>query len=111
MDVEAYAILPNLKPTWKQWATQPQVLESGLLVAGTLLPERALDLTVRIMNPTGRDIKLRKGIQCMLEEVTLIESESRGFNTSGCASVTEVLRRPEQDEAEVILAPLWSDIA
>lgn len=35
-----YDLLPSLKPSAAQWATRPQLLETGLLLAGTLLPAR-----------------------------------------------------------------------
>ena len=56
MDVETFAVLPNLQVEDKSWATQPKVLDSGLVVAGTLLPSRTLDIAVRVLNPTRRSI-------------------------------------------------------
>src|ERR1043165_8236878 len=53
MNIPFYEILPNLncRDEEKQWATQPQLLASSLLVAGTLLPDRTMDLRVRVLNP------------------------------------------------------------
>ena len=56
MDINTYAVVSHLRSQDSQWATQPQVLNSGLVIAGTLLPERILDLPVRVMNPTHQDI-------------------------------------------------------
>src|SRR6218665_1128174 len=77
----------------------------------TLLPERALDLTVRVMNPTDRDIKLCKGVQCMLEEVELFESENYSDSRTRCAAVTEVFVTYGTTEIEDVLAPLWTEVA
>lgn len=107
LDVEAYVILPNLKVTKSQWATTSKVLESGLLIAGTLLPERTLDLTVRVMNPTGKAIELKKGVRCELEEVQLMEIEPKTSQPYRCAAVTEL----STEEIHSVLKPLWTEIS
>lgn len=107
MDVEAYAILPNLKQKPSQWATQTKMLDTGLIVAGTLLANRDLDLTIRVMNPTNRDIQLRKGVKCELDEVTVEGAASPNVTHLRCTSVNET----SIDRAATVLAPLWSQTA
>jgi len=71
-DVEAYAVLPQLAVDKPGRATRATMLESGLIVAGTVLPNRAMDLTLRVMNPTGKPIQLQKGVRCNTEAVEVI---------------------------------------
>lgn len=111
MDVEAYAILPNLKPTRAQWATQPTILKAGLMVAATLLPERAMDLTLRVMNPTNQVIQLKKGAQCNLEEVTVVEIGGGDTPLVHRADVSKIEELSKEGTAEAALTPLWTDIA
>src|SRR5678815_1032474 len=61
LDIEVYAILPDLSNEDKKWATRPQLLESGLVVAGTLLPDRTDDLIMRVLNPTVHALSLKRG--------------------------------------------------
>lgn len=107
MDVEAYAILSHLRPTTAHFATTPWVLESGLIVAGTLLPERTLDLTIRILNPITIDIQLRRGIHCPLEEALVKETATPAV----CSKITEKSGDEMQSEAEKMLAPLWCEVS
>lgn len=107
MDIDAYAILPNLCAPASQFATKTKVLETGLIVAGTLLPERTLDLTVRVMNPTKRTIRLRKGIHCELDEVRVAEREITDQCISDCAAIKPV----SPEEVETALSPLWNNVA
>jgi len=44
------------------WSTEPLELKKGLLVARTLLPDRATNLPVRVLNVTEHPIKLARGI-------------------------------------------------
>src|ERR1043165_1249582 len=108
LDVEAHAVVPNLKMNFSQWATQPQILVSGLMVAGTLLPKRNTDLVVRVMNPTDRDIRMRKGSQCIIDEVDVVEADVNK-KTAGCSVVTEENHHTESIDVEAVLSPLWEE--
>src|SRR6218665_2460995 len=57
-NVEAYAVLPSLRRSEANWATKATMLETGLVLAGTLLPPRAVDLTLRVLNPPEKAIRL-----------------------------------------------------
>lgn len=109
MDVETYAVLPNLKTSATQWATRSKLLPSGLVVAGTLLPQRAFDLAVRVMNPTDREIHFSKGTQCTLEPVTLINQSTVDPSAAHCSMVSEITQKSDLEEAETILRPLWTE--
>ena len=105
-DVDAYAILPNLKADESAWATKPTILSTGLVIAGTLLPKRETDLTLRVMNPTERAIRLKKGMKCEIAAVTVCESAVNEGNSNGCAAVRQVTAQ----EVEAALKPLWENI-
>ena len=109
LDINTYAVVSHLRSTDSQWATQPQVLSSGLVISGTLLPERIVDLPVRVMNPTSKEIRLKKGVQCMAEEVTVVDETTEV--AAACANVIEGQGKPTQEEINSVLSPLWSDIA
>jgi len=111
MDVEAYAILPSLTIKRGQWATQPQVLESGLLVAGTLLKEKTTDLLVRVMNPTPQDVHLSRGTQCATDEVKVLASSIVGEPPNECRGVREEAEGSKPVDAEEVLTPLWREVA
>ena len=106
LNVDAYAILPNLLPRHNQWATQPTVLDTGLIIAGTLLPDRTTDLTLRVMNPTNKTLKLKKGARCDLEEVTLVERSVDELVTNRCAAI----RHDAVTDVENVLRPLWENV-
>jgi hypothetical protein len=108
IDVEAYTILPNLTASGAQWATQPTVLENGLWVAGTLLPGRTRDLTLRILNPTNHTIKLKKGVRCDVEEVLLPGSAAKDERAARCSTIRQM---SPDDDAETVLKPLWEAAA
>src|SRR6218665_2165023 len=108
-NVEAYAILPNLEKTRTSFSTQPTMLDTGLIVAGTLLPERTMDLTVRVMNPTSRVIRLKQGVRCDLEEVTVLGKASAADTNVPVRCST--IQQQATPDAETILRPLWTDIA
>src|SRR5688572_23691658 len=76
LDVEVYAVLPNLKADFRLWATRSQVLDSGVLVASSLLPDRATDLVTRVTNPTRKMVKLTRDNQMSLKEVQLDEPQA-----------------------------------
>src|SRR6218665_2511712 len=82
------------------------MLESGLIVAGTVLPNRAMDLTLRVMNPTGKPIQLQKGVRCNTEAFEVIEHGNDPQDYNMCSHVSQV----EQMEAEAVLAPLWNNV-
>lgn len=107
INVDVYAVLPNLNVNKSQWATQPTVLDTGLIVAGTLLPDRTRDLTVRIMNPTNKTIQLKEGSRCELEEVSVLESRVSAPSTPGDSRV----KTGSLEEVETVLSPLWTNVA
>lgn len=112
LDIEAYAILPNLKITKSKWASMLKFLESSLLIAGTLLPYRMIDLTVRVMNPSGRAIHLKKGFQCELEGVELMKTKPESSQPLGCVVITcVVITELLTDEINRLLKPLSTEIA
>jgi len=53
-DVNTYAVIPSFRTTPSTWATPPQMLSSGVMVVSTLLPERIVDVAVRMLNRTTR---------------------------------------------------------
>ena len=103
MDIASHMILPNLhsRNEEKQWATQPQLLASGLLVAGTLLPDRTMDLMVRVPN----------AVQCQMEEVSVVEESVPSEPSSVCSSVKETPALDPSEPAEYVLATLWEGVA
>ena len=105
-NVEAYAVLPNLEKTRALFATQPTLLDTGLIVAGTLLPERTVDLTVRVMNPTSRVIWLKQGVRCDLEEVMVLEKTGSHDSSVKCSAI----QTDEPHQAETTLRSLWTDV-
>ena len=107
MEVEAYAVLPNFNRTDPCWATRATMLDTGLVLAGSLLPQRTTDLTLRVLNPTGQAIKLRKGVRCDAEAVEVLGEKEAVDETSTCAQVSQTA--PVDEEA--VLEPLWDGIA
>ncbi len=105
--VGAYAVLPDLVPNKSSWATKPVVLDTGLLVAGTLQPDRITDLVMRVMNPTNRTIRLTKGMKCDLEEVAVKYASAEDTLRANCATI----RQMDAPDAEAVIAPLWTNIA
>lgn len=81
------------------------------MVAGTLLPNRTLDIHARVMNPTTHEIQLKKGVHCQVEDAVVIERESPKAPTSGCSAVTEVYGETSDVGEEPVLQPLWTYIA
>src|ERR1043165_332671 len=110
LDVEVHAILPNLKTDSRLWATRSQVLDSGVMVASTLLPDRTTDWVTRVMNPTRQMIKLNRGSQLSLEEVQLDEppEEQSQQERPAVFRTTEV---SEIADPESVLPPLWQNVA
>lgn len=80
---------------------------SGLIVAGAVLPDRATNLTLRVLNPTEKVIRLQKGIRCEVEPVAVMETETDAGNPAVCANV----RQEEPAEAEEVLKHLWTNVA
>lgn len=78
-NIELYAVLPVVKPDTTLWAAQPELLASGLIIARTLLPERAIEQAVRVLSPTAQNIRLRRGTLCNLEPVTLYGDSDGGL--------------------------------
>lgn len=111
LDVEVYAVLPNLKTDSRLWATRSQVLDSGVLVASTLLPDRATDLVTRVMNPTRKMVKLKKGSQWSLEEIQPEESKEELSQQERSSSVYRTTEVAETVDPESILSPLWQNVA
>jgi len=111
LDIEVYAILPNLLKEDKQWATRPQLLESGLVVAGTLLPDRTDELLMRVLNPTAQSLSLKRGNQWPVEEVQVLERPLEAEFECPMASVRQISEESENAEEESVLAPLWTEIA
>src|SRR6218665_637613 len=107
LEVEAYAILPNLKEKPSTWATKASLLDTGLIVAGSLLPKRAVDLTLRVLNPTDKAIQLQRGVRCNVEKVTVVEQVPKESQPVRCANIVH----PEPVDAEAVLEPLWRNIA
>lgn len=108
MDVETYAVMSNLKSDTVHWATRPEVLESGLIVAGTLLPNRTMELVVRVLNPTAETIRLPRGTSCALEPVT-VQLDHDPRDIADCRTVRSEPTRTELDPATV-LSPLWTEL-
>lgn len=107
MDVEAFAVIPHLQQRRSQWATQAKQLETGLIVAGTLLPPRELDLVIRVMNPTRHAIQLKKGSRCELDEVEVMDSVPCDETPMKCATISA----QKNDLAETVVAALWTNVA
>lgn len=59
-------------------------------MAETLLPDRTLDIALRLMIPTKHEVRLKRGVHCQVEDVVVIEARSSKAPTSGCAAMTEV---------------------
>jgi len=108
-DVTTYAVIPNLRIQPSMWATPPQMLSSGVMVASTLLPSRILDVAVRMLNPTESDIIVKRGEQCLTEDVTV----AAPVHQSSCAAVQEVTVTDikDRDEPDLqVLAQLWEEV-
>jgi len=105
-DVAAYAILPRLEATETPWATHTTALASGLIIAGAVMPGRATDLTMRVLNPTDKTIHLPKGVRCNSEPVAVVERVKEEEKPLSCTNIRQVA--PE--EAERVLEPLWKNV-
>jgi len=57
------------------WATEPHQLKEGLLVAGTLLPDRVTDLPVRVLNVSNRPVSLHK--RSTVSKLAAVTTEGR----------------------------------
>jgi len=64
-DVTAKAVFNKLpaeeEDRSEAWATEPREIKDGLLVASTVLPNRAANLPVRVLNTTANSITIHKG--------------------------------------------------
>jgi len=75
-----YGRLPEHSGTAEQvWATEPREIKDGLFVAGTLLPNRATHLPVRVLNATTKPVVVHK--------------EQRSATSRWCLLVPSNLRR------------------
>src|SRR6218665_4164919 len=106
-EVDVYAILPNLQSNVGSWATKARALDTGLLVAGSLLPPRAVDLTLRVLNPTDKAIRLRRGARCDAEDVVVREGVGAGNGVVRCNNTCVA----EAADLEEVLEPLWEEIS
>ena len=111
LDVEVYAVLPNLKADSRLWATRSQVLDSGVLVASTLLPDRATDLVTREMNPTRQMVELKRDSQWSLEEVQLDEPQAEQSQPDRPSAVHRMTEVTEIVDPESMLSPVWQNVA
>lgn len=111
MDIDAYAVIPNLRTECTSWATTPRVLESGLVVAGTLLPEQGMEFMVRVLNPTAEQIRLRRGQQCPTEEVVVNELMSGNSAGTQCAVIQSMKSMITPSDNTSVLTPLWENVA
>ena len=70
-----YAILPHLEATKSTSATQATSLDFGrpIIIAGAAMPGRAIDLTICVLSPTEKMIRLKKGVRCNAEPVAVME--------------------------------------
>jgi transposase InsO family protein len=110
VDVETFAVLPSLSVPMSSWATKPQLLETGLWVAGTLLKESTQHLMVRVMNPTEREVRLKKGVRCVTEDVVVSQAKDDHEPAEYCKTVKQSEVGKEQTEILEVLAPLWEGI-
>src|SRR6218665_457012 len=99
--------IPKLTSDEAGWATQATVLDSGLIIAGVVLPNRAIDLTLRVLNPTTKPIQLRKGVRCQAEAIEGVEGGSDQRGALMCAQVGRV----DPKETETVLEPRWMNVA
>ena len=53
--------LSNLTQADVSWATETSEIRKGLLIARTLLPNRAVEITVRVLNTSNTSIYLNRG--------------------------------------------------
>ena len=61
-----------------EWATKPEQIAPGVLVARILLPHRSLDIPVRVMNVGNSEVKLQSGtVIAGVEPVTTAEPNKR----------------------------------
>ena len=73
------------------WSTEPRKISGGLLVARTILPDRASDLPVRVMNVTPKPVTLKKGTPISeLRQVQPIQ-ESQKQNVAQNAADKDVI--------------------
>ena len=110
LDVEVYAVLPHLKADDRLWATQSQVLNSGVILASTLLPNRANDLFTRVMNPTQNMVRIKRGSQWGLEEVQLDDVPDEPDRLDRPAAVYRTTEVVETSDPETVLSPLWQTV-
>jgi len=107
MNIPFYETLPKLNclDEEKLWATQPQLLASGLLVAGNLRPDQTMDLMVPVLN-----LSIPKGVQRKIEEVSVVEESEPSGPSSVCSSVKEEFDCEPSEVAEKVLAPLCEGV-
>ena len=106
LDVDVFVVLPDPRIECNTWATAPSIL----VVAGTLLPEKAMNFPIRVLNPTPSDIRLNKGQQCVTEDV--IVSEPNDTSTSSqCTTVQQSTGATLTTKETAVLAPFWQNLA
>ena len=110
-DVEVYAILPDLRQTTKSWATHPRVLDSGLVVAGTVLPNETQGMMMRVLNPTRQKLRLNRGNQWPVEEVDIVEAPLQTEHPHRTAAVRSSESGSDTLDEETLLEPLWTNVA
>ena len=83
------------------WGTEVRQLKDGLLVARTLLPNKAENLPVRLLNATEQPIKLRKDTVVSdlepLQPVIARSTQSDAYSTDDDAMISEMVNKVHPD--------------
>lgn len=91
--------------TPKTWSTQPAEVKAGLLVARTLLPNRATDLPVRLLNVTNSPVSVtRNTVLSDLEPVEPVVMNSTNEVVSNGVDVTNSVSPETVDVIEEMMS-------
>jgi predicted aspartyl protease len=88
------------------WATQPRQLTASVLAAGTLLPQRAVDVPVKVINTANEQVFLPKGF-----EVADVEPVKIGSAVADGQCADRVLSENSRDIIENMIMCVDSDVS
>ena len=105
MNVMGKMVYTNLSATNKGvWATQPKECASGIHVASSLLPNRSVNIPIRIMNINKDEKKLEKGMPLSLtQEVVVMEKKKEEEcirSTKIDAQIEDIINRVDESVPE-----------
>jgi len=114
MNVETKAVFNELQANQQLesnvWGTEPQEVKNGIFVARTLLPNRANDLPVRIVNTTQEPMKLHKNtVVSKLEPLQPVSEQPQQEGTPDDESqdiISSLIEKVDQSVSEDVKGQL-----